>query len=81
MKSLKKITTILAISTMLSSTAYAMDGSVAFGPRAGIQGIGLEARTKITENFFGRVGFNYFEYTKNFNDGQINLKGTFHPIV
>lgn len=75
MKSLKKIATIFAISIMLSSTAYAMNGSVAFGPKVGVQGIGLEARTKITENIFSRVGFNYFEYTKNFKDGQINLKG------
>lgn len=74
-----------------SSSAQANYGSVAFGPKIGTQGIGIEARAPITENFFGRIGGNFFEYTQDFNKGEIKYKGKlklltaplmvdFHPI-
>jgi len=72
---MKKALAILAVSTMLSSSAYAMESTVALGPKIGTQGIGAEVRAPLAENFFGRLGFNYFTYTHNLNDGKIKLKG------
>ncbi len=52
-----------------------MQGSVALGPKIGTQGIGAEASAPLAENFFGRIGINYFTYTHNLNDGEIKLQG------
>lgn len=71
-----KTASILSIVLALgSSSALANPGIVAIGPKIGTQGIGLEARTPITENFFGRVGGNFFEYNKDYDDGEIKYKG------
>jgi len=76
MKTLKKISTIVAMSTVLSTgVAYAETGSFAIGPKIGTQGIGIDARAPLTESFFGRVGINYFEYKRNFNKGEVDVKG------
>jgi hypothetical protein len=75
MRTINKISTVLALSTALCSTAYADNAFVAIGPRISTQGIGLEARTPIADGFFGRINGNYFQYTKNYNDGEIDLKG------
>jgi len=76
MKTWKKISTIIAVSTILSAgVAYANNDFVAIGPKIGTQGIGLNARVPLNESFFGRIGVNYFEYKRNFNDGQIDVKG------
>ena len=66
MRTINKISTALAISTMLcSSTVYAENAFVAVGPRIGTQGIGAEARTPIADGFFGRINGNYFTFKIN----------------
>ncbi len=75
MRTINKISTIVALSTAISSTTYAENVSIAVGPRVSTQGIGLEARAQIADGFFGRINGNYFQYSRNFNDGEIDLKG------
>ena len=81
MKILKKISLAIAIATTLSTNTFAATGSFAVGPRVGVQGFGFDVRTPFSENIFGRVGFNYFKYTKTFDDGQIKLKGKLDLIT
>jgi len=59
MQNIKKTAAILAVSTILSGSAYAAEGIAAVGPKFGSQGLGLEGRAPITESLFGRVGVNY----------------------
>jgi hypothetical protein len=75
MRTINKISTILVLSTAICSTAHAENVSIAVGPRVGTQGIGLEARVPIADGVFGRINGNYFQYSRNFNDGEIDLKG------
>jgi hypothetical protein len=75
MRTINKISTVLALSTAICSTAYAENAFIAVGPRVSTQGLGLEARAPIAEGFFGRINGNYFQYTHSFNDGEIDLKG------
>jgi len=72
---MKTILAILVFSTILSNSAYAMHATVAFGPKIGTQGIGAEVRAPLADNFFGRLGLNYFTYKHNLNSGKINLRG------
>lgn len=74
MKNFRKLAVILAASTIFSSANVAAD-TVAIGPKIGTQGIGVDARVPVYEGIFGRIGFNYFSYSKNFNDGKIEHKG------
>lgn len=74
-KNLKKLPAIIAVSTMLSSSALADNAFVAVGLNLSTTGIGAEARTPIAEGFYGRLGANYFKYSQKFTDGEINLKG------
>jgi len=73
---MKKISTIIALSAILSSTiVYADSGFVSAGPKIGSQGIGADVRTPLSEKFFVRAGVNYFKYSQKFTSGQINSKG------
>jgi len=74
MKNLKNFVAIIAISTILSSSAYATDNLIAVGPKLGTQGVGLEARTHLTGKFFGRAGINYAKYSKTLSKGNLPLK-------
>lgn len=74
-KNLKKLSSVLVVSTMLSSSALADKAFVAVGLNLSTTGIGVEARTPIADNFYGRLGANYFKYSHSYNSGQINLKG------
>lgn len=74
-KNLKKLPAIIAVSTMLSSSALADNAFVAVGLNLSTTGIGAEARTPIAEGFYGRLGANYFKYSQKYTDGKINLKG------
>jgi hypothetical protein len=71
----KTASIISIVLALCSSSALANNGMVAIGPKIGTQGIGLEARTPITENFFGRIGGNFLEYSKDYDDGEIKYKG------
>ena len=62
---MKNILAILVFSTILSNSAYAMHATVAFGPKIGTQGIGAEVRAPLADNFFGRLGLNYFTYNSS----------------
>lgn len=75
MRTISKISAVLTITTALCSTAYAENAFVAIGPRIGTQGIGAEARAPIADGFFGRINGNYFQYSRSFNEGEIDLKG------
>jgi hypothetical protein len=71
-----RISAIIAMLTVLcSSVVYAEHAFVAIGPRIGTQGIGVEARGPIADGFFGRINGNYFNYSKKFRNGEIDLKG------
>lgn len=75
LKNLKKFSAVFAISTMLSSSAFADSAFVAVGLNLSTTGIGAEARAPIAEGFYSRLGTNYFKYTRKFTKGKINLKG------
>ncbi len=75
MKNLKKLPAIIAVSTLLSSSALADNAFVVVGLNLSTTGIGVEARTPIAENIYGRIGANYFKYSHSLSDGEINLKG------
>jgi len=75
MRNINKLGAAIALSTILYSTAYADSAFVAIGPRISTQGIGAEARAPIADGFFGRINGNYFQYSRSFNDGEIDLKG------
>lgn len=75
MKNLKQFSAVLAVSTMLSSSALADKAFVAVGLNLSTTGIGAEARTPIADGFYGRIGANYFKYSRSFTDGEIKLKG------
>ena len=62
MRTINKISTILALSRAICSTAYAENVSIAVGPRVGTQGIGLEARVPISDGFFGRINGNLISW-------------------
>jgi hypothetical protein len=72
---MKNILAILVASTILSCSAYAMHATVALGPKVSTQGVGVEVRSPLAENFFGRLGLNYFTYKHNLNGSKINLRG------
>ena len=75
MKNLKKLPAIIAVSTLLSSSALADTAFVALGLNVATTGIGVEARAPIADNIYGRIGANYYKYSHRFTDGEINLKG------
>jgi len=68
MKVLKGIAVISAVSMMLSSSAYAVntDSNAAVGLKIGTLGYGVEARTAIFDNLFGRIGVNYLPLKMTF---------------
>jgi len=72
-----KTVSILAISALLSTTAYAgnSDSMVALGAKIGTAGAGIEGRAPITDNLYGRFGVNYLHYNHSLNDGALNYKG------
>lgn len=74
MNKLAQTAAIFAILTSLNSSVYATDGIVAIGPKIGIQGIGVDARAPITESLLGRIGFNYFSFSKSKVAIEGNLK-------
>lgn len=80
MKNLKKIAATIAVSTILSSSAYA-DDIVAIGPKIGLEGFGLEARTPLMDNLLGRVGINYLGYSYNADLGELDLKAQITLLI
>jgi hypothetical protein len=75
MKNIKKLSAIIAVSTILSSSAYADSSFVAVGLNLSTTGLGVEARSPIAQNIFGRVGINYAKVSKSFTDGPIVQEG------
>ena len=69
---LLKCCSIAAI--LVSTNAFAEMPKIAAGANIGLPGIGLEARTQIAENVYGRLGFNYFKYKHDKRSGAINYK-------
>ena len=69
-----KFARLIVVSTSILSTPVFAD-SVAIGPKIGSLGYGAEARVGVMENTFARLGFNYFSYSHDYNDGEINYKG------
>lgn len=74
MKKFTKLAAVLAATTVIS-TATVFADVVAIGPKIGTQGIGIEGRAPVMENTYVRLGVNYFTYSKNFGNGNINYKG------
>lgn len=64
-KIIKAITLITLMTGAFSSSALADQGFVAIGPKISTQGLGLDARTPITDQFYLRLGGHYFTYTYN----------------
>lgn len=64
-KIIKAITVITLMTSALSSSALADHGFVAIGPKVSTQGLGLDARAPITDQFYARLGAHYFTYTYN----------------
>lgn len=62
-KRLTRSICILITVNILAITCYASnDYSMAIGANVGTTGLGIEARTQIVENLYGRLGVNYFQY-------------------
>ena len=59
-----KVASVLAVSALLSTTAYAgnNDSMIAFGAKVGTAGVGIEGRAPIVDNLYGRFGVNYLHY-------------------
>ena len=59
-----KVASILAVSALLSTTAYAGndDSMIALGAKIGTAGVGIEGRAPIADNLYGRFGVNYLHY-------------------
>lgn len=74
-KLLKSLPAITIATIALNSHAHTETSILAVGPRVGLQGFGIEARTPITESIFARANANYFTYRHKLNDGNINYKG------
>ncbi len=64
-KIIKTITLITLMTSTFSSLALADQGFVAVGPKISTQGLGIEARTPITDQFYARLGAHYFTYAYN----------------
>jgi hypothetical protein len=77
MKKINKLMTIAAFLTTYSTTALAITSSVALGPKLGTQGIGVELRAPLAENFFGRISGNYFKMKKEYGNSDLKLNGEF----
>ncbi|NRB10703.1 MAG: hypothetical protein HRU35_03705 [Rickettsiaceae bacterium] len=75
MKKLKKISTIIGVTTLLA-TSSAWGDTVSIAAKVGTLGIGVDARTPIYENqFFIRGGANYYKFSKNFDEKGIKYSG------
>lgn len=78
-KNTTKVVISLAIPALLSTTSYANvnagDSLLAIGAKVGTTGIGIEGRSPITENLFGRLGANYFQYSNEVGDSKLDYKG------
>ena len=76
---LTKMASLLAILASVSTSSYAQndnaDSVLAIGAKIGTTGFGIEARTPITENLYGRFGANYFHYNHKVGDSKIDYKG------
>ena len=72
-----KAASILAVSALLSTTAYAGndDSMFALGAKVGTAGVGIEGRAPIADNLYGRFGVNYLHYNHTLNNGALNYKG------
>lgn len=90
-KKVTKLSAIAALSTTLfCSAAYAKQrGTVALGVNASTTGLGIEARTPISDNLYGRIGVNYSRYTYKENSkntttdmrSKLNLKLMSAPLM
>lgn len=63
-----------------SHNASAMGDKFAMGVNLDVRGLGVEGRTPIMPQLFGRLGANYFGYKHDFNDGEIDLKAKLRLI-
>ncbi len=72
-----KAVSILAVSALLSTTAYAGndDSMFALGAKVGTAGVGIEGRAAIADNLYGRFGVNYLHYNHSLDKGSLNYKG------
>ena len=72
-----KVASILAVSALLSTTAYAGndDSMIALGAKIGTAGVGIEGRAPIADNLYGRFGVNYLHYNHSLDNGALNYKG------
>jgi hypothetical protein len=75
-----KIVVALA-AALLSTSAYASFDKVAAGVNIGTQGLGIEARTPIIENLYGRLGVNYASFKGKANNGVVDLKSKLHLLT
>lgn len=72
---MKNTKIVVALATaLLSTSSYASFDKVAAGLNIGTQGFGIEARTPIIENLYGRLGVNYASYTSKANNGVVDFK-------
>lgn len=88
----KQLKILFLTSTIaITSTASAEIPKIAAGLNIGTPGFGAEARTQISDNLYGRLGFNYFKYADTKNSGSIHYDANarlltvpimldFHPI-
>lgn len=78
-KNITRTMGIAAIITMISTTSYAdnylSENKLAVGLKVGTAGFGVEGRTPIIENLYGRLGVNYFHYNHALDKGSLNYKG------
>lgn len=72
-----KTVSIIGFCALLATSAYARndDSKIALGAKIGTTGFGIEGRSPITENLYGRLGANYFHYNHKVGDSKLDYKG------
>ena len=70
-----KAVSIIGICTLCSTTSFAIESRIAIGAKVGTTGFGIEGRSPITENLYGRLGANYFHYNHKVGDSKLDYKG------
>lgn len=76
---LLKCCSIAAI--LISNNVFADMPKIAAGANIGLPGIGIEARTQIAENVYGRLGANYFRYKYDKKGSSVSYKAELNLLT
>lgn len=82
MLNLKRKALLVSLATaMLAASCGSNANTIAIGPKIGTEGIGLEGRVAIQENFIARLGVNHLHYKHTYHDVDLRYKGKLHLLT